>query len=73
MNSIKIKYKTLFQDYWLSNSDFKSWVQKVDGDIYSAKCSVCCNPFSISDQGIKQLQSHAKSAKHQERLPKDQT
>ena len=55
MNSSKVKNKTSFQDDWLSNSDFKSWVKKVDGDIYSAKCYVCCKPFSIFGQEIKQL------------------
>ena len=73
MNSSKVKYKTPFQDDWLSNSDFKSWVKKVDGPIYSAKCSACCKTCSISGQGIKQLQSHAKSSEHQEQLLKDQT
>ena len=77
MNSSKVKsfkiHKTSFQDDWLSNSDFRSWIKRVDGDINSAKCSVCCKTFSISGQVIKQLQSHSENAKHQERLPKDQT
>ena len=38
-----------------------------------AKCSVCCKTLSISGQSKKKWQSHAKSFKHQERLPKDQT
>ena len=50
MNSSKVKYKISLQDDWLSNSDFKSWVKKVDGDIYCAKCSECCKTFSTSGQ-----------------------
>ena len=47
MNSSKVKYKISLQDDWLSNSDFKSWVKKVDGDIYCAKCSDVAKRFLL--------------------------
>ena len=52
MNSIKVKYKASFQDDWLWNSDFKSWVKKVDWGKCSAKSPKCCKFFSISGQDM---------------------
>ena len=62
------KYKCSFQDSWLQNEPYSSWVVKVD-DIYSAKCRLCCKTFSIANMGVKALDAHAKGEKHKRRLP----
>ena len=63
-----IKYKTSFQDVWLTDDRYKLWLQK-DDNVYSAKCKVCSKTFSVAGQGIKALDTHAKGLKHQQRLP----
>ena len=70
MSDKRIKYKCSFQEDWLSIDDFKPWLRKVEGDKHSAKCSVCFKTISIAGQGVKALESHAKSSKHNEKLPK---
>lgn len=55
-----IKYKSKFQDSWLSDDKYKKWVQKCDGDVYSARCKACCKVFSVAGQGVKALDTHAK-------------
>ena len=63
-----IKYKTSFEDIWLTDDQYKLWLQK-DADIYSAKCKVCSKLFSVVGQGRKALDTHAKGLKHQQCLP----
>ena len=63
MSDKRIKYKCSFQEDWLSIDDFKPWLRKV-GDKHSAKCSVCFKSISITGQGVKALESHAKYSKH---------
>ena len=68
--SSKIKYKTSFQDDWLTNNEISSWLQKIEENLHCVKCRVCSKTISVSGQGVKALESHAKSGKHRERLPK---
>ena len=56
----------------MSTDDFKLLLRKV-GDKHSAKCSVCFKTISIAGQGVKALESHPKSSKHNEKLPKSTT
>ena len=35
--SDKSKYKTSFQDDWLTNSELSSWL-KIEGNVHYAKC-----------------------------------
>ena len=70
MSDKRIKYKCSFQEDWLSIDDFKPWLRKVEGDKHSAKCSVCFKTILITGQGVKVLESHAKSSKHNEKLSK---
>ena len=70
MSDKRKKYKCSFQEYWLSIDDFKPWLRKVEGDKCSAKCSVCFKTTSIAGQRVKALESHAKSSKYNEKLPK---
>ena len=65
------KYKSNFQDLWLQNETFKTWLQKKRGDPYKARCKVCAKDISVGLHGITALFSHADGTKHKERLPKD--
>ena len=40
------KYKSSFQDEWLSNGLYKTWVEKVD-DKHKAYYKVCMKSFSV--------------------------
>lgn len=66
-----VKYKCKFLDEWLSNEKFQLWVKRVDSDCHSAYCTSCKKKFSIAGQGVKQLESHMKSDKHQQKSPPD--
>ena len=65
------KYKSNFQDLWLQNETFKTWLQKKPGDPYKARCKVCAKGISVGLHGITALFSHADGTKHKERFPKD--
>ena len=70
MISSKIKYKTSFQDDWLRNNELSSRLQKIDVNVHYAKFRVCSKTIAVSAQSVKALESHAKSVKYRERLPK---
>ena len=65
----KMKYKTSFQDDWLMDNNFKSWISKIENDDFSARCKICNKTISIAGQGVKALESHHKSMKHKNHLP----
>ena len=65
------KYKSNFQDLWLQNETFKTWLQEKPGDSCKVRCKVCAKDISVELHGITALFSHADGNKHKERLPKD--
>ena len=65
------KYKTNFQDLWLQNETFETWLQKKLGDPYKARCKVCAKDISVGLHGITAFISHADGTENKERLPKD--
>ena len=65
------KYKSNFQDLWLQNETFKTWLQRKPGDSYKARSKVCAKDISIELHGITVLFCHADGNKHKEKLPKD--
>ena len=58
--STKKKYKTCFQDDWLSNPKYSVRLEKGASDDV-AKCKICSKTFSVAAMGIKALDSHAKA------------
>ena len=64
-----IKYKSKFQDSWLEEEEFKTWLQRDDKDETSAFCKVCWKSFSIVNSEIENVKQHAKGNKHLERCP----
>ena len=69
----KIEYKTSFQDDWLMDNNFKSWISEIENDAFSARCKLCNKTISIAGQGVKALESHEGSMKHKSHLPEKQS
>ena len=69
----KIKEKTYFQDDWLMDNNFKSWIFKKENDAFSASCKICNKTISIAGHGVKALESHEKSMKCKNHLPEKQS
>ena len=67
LSDVRNKYKISFQDIWLTDDQYKHWIQK-DADTDSAKCKVCSKSFSVVGQGRKALDTYAKGLKHQQHL-----
>ena len=59
-NQANTKYKTSFQERWLSSDGFKSWLEKDPNDACCAICKVCAKTFSVANLGVKAVESHAK-------------
>ena len=55
-----------FQDEWLSDPAFRSWISKTK-NAHEARCFLCKTNFDISIMGVSALQSHAKGKKQQVR------
>ena len=55
-----------FQDEWLSDPAFRSWISKKK-NAHKACCFLCKTNFDISVMGVSALGSHAKGKKHQAR------
>ena len=55
-----------FQDEWLSDPAFRSWISKIK-NTHKACCFLCKTSFDISVMGVSALRSHAKGKKHQAR------
>ena len=67
--SSKKKYKmvkqTYFQDVWLTDVGYKSWVAKTKNK-KTARCLICKADISLSSMGSA-LDEHARGHKHQKR------
>ena len=61
----KRKYKSRFQDSWLENPNYASWLCKVENDPFSARCRWCKKSVSVDGQGESALKSHMKGSFHQ--------
>ena len=53
---------TQFNDNWLTNNEFKEWLQKCDE--FTAMCKYCSVKFTIKYEGITAIKSHKTGAKH---------
>ena len=68
--SKQVKYKSHFQDLWLTDSEFSGWLKK-DKSNTNAFCKVCMKSFSVANHGKKSLQLHAAGDKASYRLDTD--
>lgn len=60
MGKCKFNYK------WLENDDFSWWLKPVPENVFEANCIVCRRRFKLGTMGIKAVESHTQSGKHQE-------
>eukprot|EP00745_Piridium_sociabile_P019341 TRINITY_DN29246_c0_g2_i5.p2 TRINITY_DN29246_c0_g2~~TRINITY_DN29246_c0_g2_i5.p2 ORF type:complete len:121 (+),score=14.85 TRINITY_DN29246_c0_g2_i5:120-482(+) len=56
--------KCSFQDRWLQDKDFKTWVLRDPVDKTKAKCGVCATSLNIANMGEAALKVHMKSDRH---------
>jgi len=57
--------KTTFNENWISNPKFKSWVNADDNNTNAFVCVICHKSVSLSNMGVQALTSHMNSKKHQ--------
>lgn len=60
----KRKDKCIFNDKWLRDNRYSSWLHKANK--WRAYCKFCSKDFDISNMGISALDSHASGKKHSE-------
>ena len=58
--------RTYFQDVWLTDVRYKSWVAKMKYKKV-ARCLICKADISLSSMGCSALNEHARGQKHQKR------
>ncbi|XP_062374792.1 uncharacterized protein LOC134062699 [Sardina pilchardus] len=57
--------KCKFNDSWLAKEEFSAWLKRLPDDS-EAYCTLCKRTLKLGTLGIKALESHTKSTKHQE-------
>ena len=62
----KVKKFCSFNDKWLIEDQFKSWLIKVDEE--NAKFCLCESKFSIKHKGIGDVNKHMQSDKHKDTI-----
>ena len=60
----KAKRIKSFNDNWLEDDDFKSWLAKVEGDSSKFKCLSCKKTLSLSSSGRGAVVDHKNGDKH---------
>ena len=59
------KFKSTFNNEWLTDSAFASWLQAVPDDPHRARCSLCSKTFDLNNMGRQAIVSHKSGVKHQ--------
>lgn len=57
--------KTCFNEHWLLNEKFKSWVKADENNTNAFICIICRKSVCLSNMGVQALNSHMNSKKHQ--------
>lgn len=66
--------KCKFNNLWMDKISFRHWLKPVVGNVHEAYCTLCKKRIQLATMGVKALDSHAKSAKHENLLKlKDRT
>lgn len=58
----KVKRFCSFNDNWIKDENFKSWLMKYSEEY--AKCKMCQIRFTIKHDGISAIKQHLNSLKH---------
>lgn len=56
--------KCKFNENWLFNQNFSTWLRPVPANMYVARCSLCKKFFKLGTMGIKAVESHMRSMRH---------
>ena len=56
--------KTSFNERWLLDDTFRTWLKPMPQDKFSAYCIICKTSFSLSNMGKQALKSHMGGKKH---------
>ena len=57
--------KTFFQDFWLIDPAFNSWLEKVNNGLTIFRCKFCKSQDSLSNMGKKTIISHMEGQKQE--------
>ena len=55
--------KPFFQDHWLYEPAFNSWLEKVNNDLRLFQCKFCNSQNSLSNMGKRAIISHMEGKK----------
>ena len=58
----------VFNNAWLSNSEYEFWLQRDSEFVNRAKCKVCAKTFDIGNMGEAAVKSHKNGMKHKANL-----
>jgi len=56
--------KTVFNNSWLEEKNWRSWLTRCNSDPYAARCILCLKTFALSNMGKQAVISHEKSKTH---------
>ena len=56
--------KSSFQDKLLQMEKYQSWISKVPGQPFKAKCKLFMKEFDVGNMGRSSLESHISGKKH---------
>ena len=66
--SKKVHSKASFQEKWLDNIKYKTWLAQAPSDKNTARCILCKKDINISTMGVSALESHAAGKRHTDLL-----
>ena len=64
-SSSKIKRRCVFNQQWLKDPKYVTFLREYQANKYFAHCSICKSNFSIANGGIYLIKRHIKQANHQ--------
>src|SRR4029434_5988240 len=64
--------KCKFNEICLKNSAFSAWLKPVKNNPFEARCTLCKKTLKLASLGIKALESHGRSEKHNATLKSQQ-
>lgn len=56
--------KCKFNENWLHNPNFATWLRPVCGNVFEVRCILCRKVFKLGTMGIKALETHMQCEKH---------
>jgi len=60
--------KTMFNNDWLNNSNWSSWLTRCSNNPCLARCKICVKKFALSNMGKQAIISHEKSMGHKKNV-----